>query len=196
MSMNGVQPTAGSPIYAHVSKRTSLLSNDSDQYLSSQQLGLLDRPVLLDQFVLVETGEGKVQAAQLVDYHPSNLYVTQGYVMQDGRTTPLILDRSAQQGSQIYWTPQHRLHQQQQQQHRLMTMPRAPRGFHPVAAPRLSMPVASWGKQPVVGGPQKFVTMVPSPRNNIHSMAKNGNASDWELSSEAGEVRRIMENHL
>ncbi|KAH8286988.1 hypothetical protein KR054_000397 [Drosophila jambulina] len=197
---------AGSPIYAHVSKRTSLLSNDSDQYLSSQQLGLLGRPVLLDQFVLVETGEGQLQAAQLVDYHhPGNLYVSQnqGYTMQDGRTTPLILDRaSQQQGSQIYWTPQHRLHQQQQQQqqHRLMTMPRAPRGFQPVA-PRLNLPPTTWAKQhqpPVVlgGGTQKFAAMVPSPRNHIHSLAKNGNASDWELSSEAGEVRRIMENHL
>ncbi|KAH8238515.1 hypothetical protein KR032_007954 [Drosophila birchii] len=195
-------PSAGSPIYAHVSKRTSLLSNDSEQYLSSQQLGLLGRPVLLDQFVLVDTGEGKVQAAQLVDYHhPGNLYVSQGqgYRMQDGRTTPLILDRSAQQGSQIYWTPQHRLHQQQQQQNRLMTMPRAPRGFQPVA-PRLNMPATNWSKQQqqavMGGGQQKFVTMVPSPRNHIHSLAKNGNASDWELSSEAGEVRRIMENHL
>ncbi|XP_020808848.1 uncharacterized protein LOC110184598 [Drosophila serrata] len=200
-------PAAGSPIYAHVSKRTSMLSNDSDQYLSSQQLGMLGRPVLLDQFVLVETGEGQVQAAQLVDYHhPGNLYVSQGqgYMMQDGRTTPLILDRSAQQGSQIYWTPQHRLHQQQQQQqqqqqHRLLTMPRAPRGFQPVA-PQINVPATNWNKQQQAavmgGGQQKFVTMVPSPRNHIHSLAKNGNASDWELSSEAGEVRRIMENHL
>ncbi|KAH8303380.1 hypothetical protein KR059_009450 [Drosophila kikkawai] len=191
------QVDGSSPIYAHVSKRTSLLSNDSDQYLSSQQLGLLGRPVLLDQFVLVETGEGQVQAAQLVDYHhPGNLYVSQGqgqgqghgYMMQDGRTTPLILDRSAQQGSQIYWTPQR--HKQQQMLHRLLTTPPAPRGFQPVT-PRLSLPATAMG-----GGQQKFVTMVPSPRNHIHSLAKNGHASDWELSSEAGEVRRIMENHL
>ncbi|XP_017118519.1 uncharacterized protein LOC108140340 isoform X1 [Drosophila elegans] len=99
-----------SPIYAHVSKRNSLLSNVSEQYLSSQQLGTLTRPVPLNQLVLVDTGAG-VQVAQLVDYLP---YVrpapvqSQSYLMQDGRATPLILDHSAQQDSQIYWTPQHR----------------------------------------------------------------------------------------
>ncbi|KAI8033780.1 hypothetical protein M5D96_013450 [Drosophila gunungcola] len=91
-------------------KRNSLLSNVSEQYLSSQQLGTLTRPVPLNQLVLVDTGAG-VQVAQLVDYLP---YVrpapvqAQSYLMQDGRATPLILDHSAQQASQIYWTPQHR----------------------------------------------------------------------------------------
>ncbi|XP_016998643.2 uncharacterized protein [Drosophila takahashii] len=155
-----------SPIYAHVSKRNSLLSNVSEQYLSSQQLGTLPRPVPINQLILVDTGEG-VQVAQLVDYLP---YVrpapAHGYMMQDGRATPLILDQSAQQTSQIYWTPQHRQ-----------------RIAHPVPAPRL------------IKGPN----VVPSSRNSTlsrHLEARMGNASDWELSSEAGEVRRIMEKQL
>ncbi|EDW52827.1 GM12978 [Drosophila sechellia] len=116
---SGMSVDGQSPIYAHVSKRNSLLSNVSEQYLSNQQLGTLTRPVPLNQLVLVDTGEG-VQVAQLVDYLP---YVrpapTQGYMMQDGRATPLILDQSAQQTSQIYWTPQYRQ-----------------RISHPVPAPR------------------------------------------------------------
>ncbi|XP_017064649.1 uncharacterized protein LOC108103617 [Drosophila eugracilis] len=155
-----------SPIYAHVSKRNSLLSNVSEQYLSSQQLGTLARPVPVNQLVLVDTGEG-VQVAQLVDYLP---YVrpapSQGYMMQDGRATPLILDQSAQQTSQIYWTPQHRQ-----------------RISHPVPAPRLI----------------KAAPVMPTSRNSTlsrHLEARMGNASDWELSSEAGEVRRIMEKQL
>ncbi|XP_017062334.1 uncharacterized protein LOC108102155 isoform X1 [Drosophila ficusphila] len=160
----GGMPVEGpSPIYAHVSKRNSLLSNVSEQYLSNQQLGTLPRTVPLNQLVLVDTGEG-VQVAQLVDYLP---YVrpapNHGYAMQDGRATPLILDHSAQQTSQIYWTPQHRQ-----------------RIAHPVPAPR-------------------FMKGVPTSRNSTISRnmeARNGNASDWELSSEAGEVRRIMKMQL
>ncbi|KAH8366651.1 hypothetical protein KR084_010423 [Drosophila pseudotakahashii] len=162
----GMTVDGPSPIYAHVSKRNSLLSNVSEQYLSSQQLGTLPRPVPINQLVLVDTGEG-VQVAQLVDYLP---YVrpapARGYMMQDGRATPLILDQSAQQTSQIYWTPQHRQ-----------------RIAHPVPAPRL------------IKGPNA----VPSSRNSTlsrHLEARMGNASDWELSSEAGEVRRIMEKQL
>nr|XP_016925283.1 uncharacterized protein LOC108006306 [Drosophila suzukii]XP_016925284.1 uncharacterized protein LOC108006306 [Drosophila suzukii] len=170
VSSGGMAVDGASPIYAHVSKRNSLLSNVSEQYLSSQQLGTLARPVPLNQLVLVDTGEG-VQVAQLVDYLP---YVrpapTQTHgpyaMMQDGRATPLILDQSAQQTSQIYWTPQHRQ-----------------RISHPVPAPRLI-------KGPIAG---------PTSRNSTlsrHLEARMGNASDWELSSEAGEVRRIMEKQL
>ncbi|XP_016951890.1 uncharacterized protein LOC108025782 [Drosophila biarmipes] len=166
----GMAVDGASPIYAHVSKRNSLLSNVSEQYLSSQQLGTLARPVPLNQLVLVDTGEG-VQVAQLVDYLP---YVRpaqaqahgQFAMMHDGRATPLILDQSTQQTSQIYWTPQHRQ-----------------RIAQPVPAPRL------------IKGPNAG----PTSRNSTlsrHLEARMGNASDWELSSEAGEVRRIMEKQL
>ncbi|KAH8408919.1 hypothetical protein KR009_003751 [Drosophila setifemur] len=227
--MAGVAGVAGSPIYAHVNKRGSLLSNDSEQYLSSQHLGhVQDSPVLLDQYVLVETEKG-VQAAQLVDYHPGGIYVPQpqvrmhhphpqrGYVLQDGRATPLILGRSGQQDSQIYWTPQHQQllqqqhlqqqllqqhqHQQQQLQQRSMTMTMptiSSRGGHPVAQPRLNV---QGGRVQAGGEGKQYFTLVPAPRNltlrrQPQARNVNVNASDWELSSEAGEVQRIMEKHL
>ncbi|KAH8386789.1 hypothetical protein KR093_002483, partial [Drosophila rubida] len=213
-----VSVAGSSPIYAHVNKRNSLLSNDSEPYLS--------------EYVLIQTADG-LQAAKLIDYHQqSNLYMQpqllraapQGYVrmeelalaqhqhqqqqqqqqlqqqqqhFQNGRATPLILDRSSQQGSQIYWTPQH---QQQQQRLQHLSLPKS-RGY-PVAAPRYN------GNYVLAANGQPYATVIPSPRSHAQQQQQQPqpqptnraqlvrNTSDWDCSSEAGEVRRIMEKSL
>ncbi|KAL7745782.1 hypothetical protein ACLKA6_009978 [Drosophila palustris] len=239
----GGAPNSVSPIYAHVNKRNSLMSNESEQYLSSQQLPQ-QRGTIPDQYVLIQTEDG-LQAAKLVDYHSGSVYMQpqllrapQGYVrieelamvqqqqqqqqlqqqqlqqqlqlqqqqhqqqlqlQQHGRATPLILDRSTQHASQIYWTPQHqRLHQ--------LSLPKSPRRaaerMHPVPAPRLHHTTTH---NYVLANGQPYATVVPAPRslmqqqqqqhNNRQQLVRN-NTSDWDCSSEAGEVRRIMEKSL
>ncbi|XP_058983321.1 uncharacterized protein LOC101899381 isoform X1 [Musca domestica] len=172
-------PNTNSPIYAHVVKRGSLQSNQSElyeiphrtamvattaqptQYIIRREpelkpvyirpAGTLQRPESAfspapTQYILVD-GE-KLQPAQIITaYQPATeLYAQPQYVrphqlqsmpgaasygyitvrepisiqpqiirprLHDGRSTPLILDRSSQQVSQIYWTPQHQRLQQQ-----------------------------------------------------------------------------------
>ncbi|XP_059222802.1 formin-J [Stomoxys calcitrans] len=175
-------PNTNSPIYAHVVKRGSLQSNQSELYEIPQRTlvaappptqyfirreaaptelkpvyirqGTLQRPESAfspapTQYILVD-GE-KLQPAQLIAAYPqTELYAQPQYIrphqlqsmpgasygyitvreplihqgqpqhpqmirprLHDGRSTPLILDRSSQQVSQIYWTPQHQRLQQQ-----------------------------------------------------------------------------------
>ncbi|XP_075156771.1 uncharacterized protein LOC142230048 [Haematobia irritans] len=177
-------PNTNSPIYAHVVKRGSLQSNQSElyeipqrtlvataqppptQYLIRREAapaelkpvyirqGTLQRPESAfspahTQYILVD-GE-KLQPAQIITAYPqTELYAQPQYIrphqlqampaasygyitvreplmhqgqsqhpqlirprLHDGRSTPLILDRSSQQVSQIYWTPQHQRLQQQ-----------------------------------------------------------------------------------
>ncbi|KAH8398022.1 hypothetical protein KR222_010269, partial [Zaprionus bogoriensis] len=169
-----------SPIYAHVQKRSSILSNDSEAYASELALPA-------SEYVLIQTEDGGLQAARLIDYHNS-VYMQpqqllqrasgpQGYQLQQGRATPLILDRAAQQSSQIYWTPQHQRLQQQQQQQGSLSLPKSPRR-------------AAAG--------QLHSNSNGSNNNNIGSsrLQLTRNSSDWDCSSEAGEVRRIMEQSL
>ncbi|ALC49964.1 CG42353 [Drosophila busckii] len=193
LSRNG-SAYAPSPIYAHVNKRSSLLSNDSEAF---------GQPA--SEYVLIQTEDG-IQAAKLLDLNQSALYMPQpqyvrapqGYQMQNNRATPLIFDRSSQQSSQIYWTPQHqRLHQSQLN---LMALQQSSPGrVYPVPAPR-----ANVAHSYVLANGQQYATVVPAPRNltllqqqqhhNRLQMARN--SSDWDCSSEAGEVRRIMEKSL
>lgn len=234
------------------------MSNDSEQYVSSQQLPQSQQhqqqqqqqllTLTPSEYVIIQTEDGSLQAAKLIDYHnSSSLYMQQqqlqqqqqfirpqGYVrmeelalaqqqqqqlqqqhqqqlqhlqqlqqLQNGRATPLILDRSAQQVSQIYWTPQHqRMQQQQQQQQQLqqgsLSLPKSPRRaadrIYPVPAPRLHLPHSY-----VLANGQQYATVVPSPRGVVHQQQQPQmmrNTSDWDCSSEAGEVRRIMEKSL
>ncbi|XP_017872077.1 PREDICTED: putative mediator of RNA polymerase II transcription subunit 26 isoform X2 [Drosophila arizonae] len=217
-----------SPIYAHVNKRNSLLSNESEQYVSNQQL--LQRQSLVTltptEYVLIQTEDG-LQAAKLItDYqHNSSLYMQpqyiraspQGYVrieelamaqqqqqqlqqqqlqqqqqQQHGRATPLILDRAAQQTSQIYWTPQHQRLQQTQQanQANQLTLQKTPR-MYPVPAPRLHMPQGY-----VLANGQAYATVMPAPRNQANRQQSARNASNWDCSSEAGEIRHILDKSL
>ena len=192
-------PNTNSPIYAHVVKRGSLQSNQSElyeipqrtlvagqptQYLIRRESEL--KPVYIrqgtlqrsesafspapTQYILVD-GE-KLQPAQIITAYPQNdLYAQPQYIrphqlqtmpntaygyitvrepliqqpttavaqqlqhqqiirprLHDGRSTPLILDRSSsQQVSQIYWTPQHQRLQYNQQQAGLLTDQISPR---------------------------------------------------------------------
>ncbi|XP_073829666.1 uncharacterized protein isoform X2 [Musca autumnalis] len=169
-------PNTNSPIYAHVVKRGSLQSNQSElyeiphrtalvapptQYIIRREpelkpvyirpAGTLQRPESAfspapTQYILVD-GD-KLQPAQIITAYPpaTELYAQPQYIrphqlqsmpgaasygyitvreplniqpqiirprLHDGRSTPLILDRSSQQVSQIYWTPQHHRLQQQ-----------------------------------------------------------------------------------
>ncbi|XP_061386583.1 uncharacterized protein LOC133321515 [Musca vetustissima] len=170
-------PNTNSPIYAHVVKRGSLQSNQSElyeiphrtaivapptQYIIRREpaelkpvyirpAGTLQRPESAfspapTQYILVD-GD-KLQPAQIITAYPpaTELYAQPQYIrphqlqsmpgaasygyitvreplniqpqiirprLHDGRSTPLILDRSSQQVSQIYWTPQHQRLQQQ-----------------------------------------------------------------------------------
>ncbi|XP_030244950.1 putative uncharacterized protein DDB_G0291608 isoform X4 [Drosophila navojoa] len=111
---------------------------------------------------------------------------------QHGRATPLILDRAGQQTSQIYWTPQHQRLQQTHQANQVnqLTLQKTPR-MYPVPAPRLHMPQGY-----VLANGQAYATVMPAPRNQSNRQQSVRNASNWDCSSEAGEIRRILDKSL
>lgn len=277
---------AASPIYAHVVKRGSVQSAQSELYDTPQRPVLVRREAELmqniygtrkagtlqrlpqdtyaaTQYVLLENG--KLSPVQLVNGYQNELYAHAQYVhprqlqqmqpaygyisakeaqlqqqqqkqqqqpiiisrpsprLLDGRSTPLILDRSSQQASQIYWTPQHlqqqRLLQQQQQtqQHNgLIPVQISPRY---VLKQQPQQPVYVATSQPkleVVGNrinlqyspiirsntpiqraqqqQQQQLQQKMQQQQQLRNMQENHNGnSEWESGSEAGEVQRIME---
>nr|XP_036221074.1 uncharacterized protein LOC106614627 isoform X1 [Bactrocera oleae]XP_036221075.1 uncharacterized protein LOC106614627 isoform X1 [Bactrocera oleae]XP_036221076.1 uncharacterized protein LOC106614627 isoform X1 [Bactrocera oleae]XP_036221077.1 uncharacterized protein LOC106614627 isoform X1 [Bactrocera oleae]XP_036221079.1 uncharacterized protein LOC106614627 isoform X1 [Bactrocera oleae]XP_036221080.1 uncharacterized protein LOC106614627 isoform X1 [Bactrocera oleae]XP_036221081.1 uncharac len=249
--INEINPNTASPIYAHVVKRSSLLSNNSEIYDSPQKINFIRRdletPAIYvehsnlptPQYVLVE-GDKIVPAKQVFSYYPgqNDIYAQPHYVrpynlqtvpgaygyisvrepllnqqlhhrLYNGRSTPLILDQSSQQASQIYWTP----HSQRLQQHS---------GLQPVniSSPcymlkQLNSPSTTRMELPnstnIKTIPnttdlqiQHAATIGSRTPNNRQTQTKpsskqlealnNQHSYDWESGSEAGEVRRILEN--
>ncbi|XP_054087928.1 uncharacterized protein LOC105212796 isoform X2 [Zeugodacus cucurbitae] len=246
-----MNPNTVSPIYAHVVKRSSLLSNNSEIYDSPQKINLIRRDLetpaiyvehgnlTTPQYMLVE-GDKIVPAKQIIGYYPgqNDIYAQPHYVrpynlqpvpgaygyisvreplsnqhlqqrLYNGRSTPLILDQSSQQTSQIYWTP----HNQRLQQHS---------GLHPVnigspcymlkqlqppSTARMELPHRN-NLKTIPNATnlqiQQPTAMENGTPNNRQSQAKptprkledlnQQHSYDWESGSEAGEVRRILEN--
>lgn len=246
-----INPNTVSPIYAHVVKRNSLLSNNSEIYDSSQKLNLIRRdletPAIYvehrnfpsPQYVLVE-GDKIIPTKQVISYYTgqNDIYAQPHYVrpynlqpvpgpygyisvreplsnqqlqhkLFNGRSTPLILDQSSQQTSQIYWTPYNlRLQQHSGLEPVNISSPcYMLKQLEPTSTSRMELPkrtniktipntidlqiqhaAAMESRTPKHGQSQAK----PSSRkledlNNHHSY-------DWESGSEAGEVRRILEN--
>ncbi|XP_054726911.1 uncharacterized protein LOC129236744 [Anastrepha obliqua] len=243
-----INPNTSSPIYAHVVKRSSLLSNHSEIYDSPQKTNLVRRdaeaPAMYvtrgslpaPQYVLVE-GDKLVPATQVISYYPgqNDIYTQPHYVrpyklqpvpgaygyisvrepqprqqlrprLHDGRSTPLILDHSSQQTSQIYWT--------QHNQHDVLlpveiSSPRYTlKQLHPVPAPR--MEISNRANMKTVLNTTSIQNQKPAtiergctPTNRQHQMLissaesggfNNQHPYEWESGSEAGEVQRILEN--
>uniref|UniRef100_W8BMA6 Uncharacterized protein n=1 Tax=Ceratitis capitata TaxID=7213 RepID=W8BMA6_CERCA len=251
-----VNPLTSSPIYAHVVKRSSLLSNNSEIYDSPQKLNLVRRDVEATpaiyvergslptpQYVLVD-GDKLVPATQVISYYPgqNEIYAQPHYVrpynlqsvpgaygyisvreplpkqqlqqrLHNGRSTPLILDHSSQQTSQIYWTPNN----QRLQQYTTTLQPpvnlSSPRyvlkQFQPVPATRMELsnnPNVKNNSNTSINHKIQQPTTITERRTPINRQSQmklssgrfselnNQNPYEWESGSEAGEVQRIMEN--
>ncbi|XP_017467907.1 PREDICTED: uncharacterized protein LOC108360210 isoform X2 [Rhagoletis zephyria] len=244
-----INPNTSSPIYAHVVKRSSLLSNHSGIYDSplrtSQEGRDVEAPAMYisrgslaaPQFVLVE-GDKWVPATQVIGYYPSqsDIYAQPHYVrpyklqpvpgaygyisvrepqprqqlrprLHDGRSTPLILDNSSQQTSQIYWAP----HNQRLQQHNglLPVDISSPRYIFKQLHPQSTTGMEIGNNKPIPNAagaqqqpPPKIERGCP-PTNRQHQMKISTDELrdlniqhpyEWESGSEAGEVQRILEN--
>ncbi|XP_039961923.1 uncharacterized protein LOC120775689 isoform X1 [Bactrocera tryoni] len=246
-----INPNTISPIYAHVVKRSSLLSNNSEIYDSPQKINLmrqdLETPALYvehgnlptPQYVLVG-GDKIVPAKQVFSFYPgqNEIYAQPQYVrpynlqpfpgaygyisvqepisnqhlqhrLYNGRSTPLILDQSSQQASQIYWTPRNqRLQQHSGLQPVNISSPCFMlKQLHSPSTTRIELPNRSNIKTIPNTAElqiQHTATIESRTPNNRQTQAKpssrqledlnNQHSYDWESGSEAGEVRRIFEN--
>ncbi|XP_037934571.1 uncharacterized protein LOC119668950 isoform X2 [Teleopsis dalmanni] len=240
-----------SPIYAHVIKRSSLQSNHSELYDSPQRPYLIRResdtqPFYVRRGTLQRTENNLMPTHYYsADYYAQPQYVrpnqlqqipgSYGYItvqepvthqlrprLQDGRSTPLILDRSSQQASQsqIYWTPQH---QRLQQHAELLPVQISPR-YMPKQQSYL-VPVAVPAKRPDeilrakqlngtsntnIPAIQQFTPIIHNStpttlaqQSVMHARQTSlpvaqplhnvNNSYEWESGSEAGEVQSILE---
>ncbi|XP_067634503.1 uncharacterized protein [Eurosta solidaginis] len=248
-----INPNTSLPIYAHVVKRSSLLSNHSETYDSPQRLTNLVRadvepPALYvtrgslppPQYVLVE-GDKLLPATEVISYYPvpNDTYAQPHYVrpyklqpvpgaygyisvreplikqqfrprLLDGRSTPLILDHSSQQTSQIYWTSHNPRWQQDTELLPIET--NSPRYTvkqiqHPVAAPKMDITnhnnIKPTTTAIVQNNQPTTIEHGSRPNSRQHQTINparelvkpnSQHPYEWESGSEAGEVQRILEH--